>query len=245
MQPTQPEAPVSPRRSRSRWLLAGLLLLAVVAFYALGLPDYFSWNYLRSRLDQWRAAVHQHPVPALLIFFGVYVTATGLSLPVATGLTLIGGALFDRWLGTAVVSLASTLGATLAMLASRYVLRDYVQRRFGSRLEALHRGIERDGAYYLLTLRLVPVFPYFLVNLGLGLTRMPARTFAGVSWLGMLPLTFVYVNAGAEGSRIEKPTDVLSPGVLLSLALVGILPLALRMLVRRMRTRPRGDGPSG
>jgi uncharacterized membrane protein YdjX (TVP38/TMEM64 family) len=245
MQPTQPEAPVSPRRSRSRWLLAGLLLLAVGAFFALGLPDYFSWNYLRSRLDEWKAAVHQHPAPALLIFFAVYVTATGLSLPVATGLTLIGGALFDRWLGTAVVSLASTMGASLAMLASRYVLRDWIQRRFGNRLGALHRGFERDGAYYLLTLRLVPVFPYFLVNLGMGLTRMPAHTFAGVSWLGMLPVTFIYVNAGAEGSRIQKPADVLSPGVLLSLALVGILPLVLRLLVRRMGTRQTEDGPSG
>jgi uncharacterized membrane protein YdjX (TVP38/TMEM64 family) len=244
MQPTRPEAPASARqRSWSRWLLAALLLLAVAAFYALGLPEYFSWDYLRGRIEQLRAEAHEHQAAALLIFFGVYVASTALSLPVATALTLIGGALFDRWLGTAVVSLASTLGATLAMLASRYVLRDSVQRRFGGRLEALHRGVERDGAYYLLTLRLVPVFPFFLINLGMGLTRMPARTFAAVSWLGMLPATFVYVNAGSEGSRIARPADVLSPGVLISLALLGILPLIVRILARRLKPPPTGDDP--
>jgi uncharacterized membrane protein YdjX (TVP38/TMEM64 family) len=220
-------------------------VLAVAAFFALGLRDYFSWEFLRGQLDRWKTEVDRHPEAALLIFLGVYVTATSLSLPVATGLTLIGGAMFGRWEGTAAVSLASTLGATLAMLAARYVLRDYVQRRFGARLEALHRGVERNGAYFLLTLRLVPIFPYFLVNLGMGLTRMPARTFAAVSWLGMLPLTFVYVNAGTAGSRIEKPSDVLAPGVLVSLALVGILPLAFRLLVRRYETRPTGEGPPG
>ncbi len=241
MQPMQPEAPAPPIPRRwSRWLLAALLLLAVAAFYALGLSGYFSWDSLRGRIDQWQAEVRQHLGMALLIFFGIYVAATALSLPVATGLTLIGGALFDRWLGTAVVSVSSTLGATLAMLASRHVLRDWVQRRFGRRLEALQQGVERDGAYYLLMLRLVAVFPFFLINLGMGLTRMPARTFAAVSWLGMLPATFVYVNAGREWGNIHKPADVLSPGVLLALVLLGLLPLVARKLVRIVRSHRTG-----
>jgi uncharacterized membrane protein YdjX (TVP38/TMEM64 family) len=218
-------------RRAGRWLLAAVLLAAVAGLYALGLHRYLSWEYLRTHLDELRAGVGEHLPVALLVFFLVYVAVTALSLPAAAVLTLAAGALFGRWLGTAVASLASSVGATLAFLLSRYLFRDWVQRRFGGRLEAINRGIERDGAYYLFTLRLVPAVPFFLVNLGMGLTRMPARTFLWVSLLGMLPGTFLYANAGTALATINSPRDVLSPTVLISLALLGLVPLVLRLLL--------------
>jgi uncharacterized membrane protein YdjX (TVP38/TMEM64 family) len=211
------------------------LVLAVAGFYALRLHRYVSWDYLRGHLDLLQAHVQEHLLTALLLFLLLYVAVTALSLPVAAALSLAAGALFGRWLGTGVVSLAATLGATLAFLSSRYLFRAWVERRFGDGLARLDRGVERDGAYYLLTLRLVPLFPFFLVNLGMGLTRMRAWTFAWVSLVGMLPGTFLYVNAGTELGRLASPRDVLSPGLLVSLALLGVVPLALRLLLRGRR----------
>jgi uncharacterized membrane protein YdjX (TVP38/TMEM64 family) len=230
----------------SRWAMAALILSALVGVYALGLHRYLSWDYLRSHLDLLQAEVQRHLLMALVVFFLIYVSTTALSLPVATGLTLMAGALFGRWLGTGLVSLASTLGATLAMLAGRYILRDGLRARFGDRLEAIDRGVERDGPYYLFMLRLVPAFPFVLVNLGMGLTRMRALPFALVSLVGMLPGTFLYVNAGTELGRIDEPGEILSPRVLVALALLGIVPLAIRMLVRwKVRRRTVGLAIAG
>lgn len=232
---TRAQADGAPRAVTPRWprrLTAAVLLLAVAAFYAVGGQRYFSWNYLRSHLDAGQALVRHNLPLALAAFFLVYVAVTALSLPVAAALTLTAGAVFGRWLGTAVVSVASTLGAALAFLSSRYLLRDWVRRRYGSRLGPVERGVERDGAYYLFTLRLVPLVPYFLINLGMGLTGMRVRTFALVSWLGMLPGTFLYVNAGAALAGVDEPGDILSPEVLGALALLGITPLMVRKILR-------------
>lgn len=233
--PTTDAPPADPpmRRRWGRWAVAAALLLGLVAFYALGLHRYLSWDALRGQIDHWKGRVEANPLAAAGLFFLAYVAATSLSLPIATGLSLVAGALFGRWLGTGLVLVAATLGATLAFLSSRYVLRDVVQRRFAGRLRPLDEGIARDGAFYLLTLRLVPVFPFFLVNLGMGLTPLRVRTFVWVSLLGMLPGTFVYVNAGAELGSLATPADVFSPGLLLALALLGVVPLALRLLLRR------------
>lgn len=216
----------------SRWGVAAVLVLAVVGFYILGLYRYFSWDFVRSNLDGWQAKVSENLVLSVMVFFLVYVTVTALSLPAAAILTMVAGALFGRWLGTGVVSIASTLGATLAFLGSRYVLRDWVQRKFGDRLAAINQGVEKDGAFYLFMLRLVPVVPFFLINLGMGLTPMRATTFAAVSWLGMLLGTFLYVNAGTELATLDSPADFLSWKVLGSLALLGIVPLAVRKLIQ-------------
>jgi uncharacterized membrane protein YdjX (TVP38/TMEM64 family) len=239
MHATGPEAASARRRWWSRGALLAVLALAVLTFYALGLHRRLSWDYIRGHLDQLRALVLEHRVLAVLAFFAAYVAITALSLPVAAILSLLAGALFDQVLGTAVVSLASTLGATLAMLSARYLLRDFVQRHYGKRLEALQQGVQRDGSYYLFTLRLVPLFPFWLINLGMGLTRMPARTFAAVSWLGMLPATVVYVNAGTEIGHLDSPEKGFSPGLVMAFALLGIVPLVLRKLVQwkvRIRT---------
>jgi uncharacterized membrane protein YdjX (TVP38/TMEM64 family) len=232
-------APPPPRCTAwGRWALAAALLAAVVLFYALGLHRSLSWEAVRQEIDALRDAVNQHLLLSALLFFLVYAAVTGLSLPVAAPLSLAAGALLGRWLGTAVVSAAATLGATAAFLSSRYVLRDVVRRRFGPRLAALDRGLEEDGAFYLFTLRLIPLFPFFLVNLGMGLTRLRLRTFVWVSWLGMLPGTFLYVNAGTEIARIQSPADVLSPTLIASLAALGVVPLALRLLLKRRKPRP-------
>lgn len=232
--PTLPPPPSEPRRPLwPRFLLLTALLLAVAAFYFFGAGDYLSWESVRANLDGMKVWTQEHLILAVALFFFVYVSVTALSLPAATVLTLLAGALFERWLGTAVVSVASTLGATLAFLAARYLFRDAVRRRLGERLRSLDRGVEVDGAYYLLTLRLVPAAPFFLVNLGMALTPIRVRTFVWVSWLGMLPATFLYVSAGTALAGLRSPRDALSWEVLLSLALLGVVPLLLRLLLGR------------
>ena len=219
-----------------RLLLVLLLAGIVLAFYLTGLHRELSWDNLRARLDEIKGWVADRLLMAALIYFAIYFLVAALSLPAAAILSLLGGALFGVWLGTALVIFAATFGATVAMLISRYLLGDWVQRRWGHRLGALNRGVEADGAYYLLTLRLVPLIPFWLINLGIGLTKMPARTFIWVSWLGMLPGTFLYLYFGQELGRINSPKDVLSPGVLIALALLGTVPLVLRKLLKRPKS---------
>jgi uncharacterized membrane protein YdjX (TVP38/TMEM64 family) len=242
--PLVPPGPPSELPRSALWprlLLVAGLGVAIAAFYVFGFNRYLDWDYLRNHLDLLQRQIGEHLLLALLLYFIAYTAATAFSLPAAWVLTVIGGALFGRWLGTGIVSLASTAGATLAFLTSRYLLRDFVQRWFGDRLHLLNEGVEKDGAYYLLTLRLVPVVPFFLINLGMGLTPIRLRTYVLVSWLGMLPGTFLYVNAGQELGRIDSPGDVLSPAVLVSLALLGVVPLAIRKLIQwRVRLRTVG-----
>lgn len=225
--------------TRDRWfrlLLLALAVAAVVVFYLAGLHEQLRWETVRSRIEYWKRLADEHLLVSLAAFFLLYVTATALSLPVALILSLVGGALFGRWVGVGVVSVASTCGASLAFLGSRYLFRESVRKRFGDRLLALDHGIERDGAWYLLTLRMAPYVPFFLINLGLGLTPMRLATFALVSWVGMLPATFVLVNAGTELAALETPSDALSPTFVVSLALIGLLPLGVRLLLRRLNT---------
>lgn len=227
------------RRSWPRYLLILLVAAALAGFYFTGLRDYFGWDSLRANVDVWQTQVSRNLVATVAIFFLAYAIITALSLPAAAAMTLLAGALFGRLVGTAVVSAASTLGATLAFLGSRYLFRDWVQTRYGDRLRAINEGIERDGAYYLFMLRLVPLVPFFLINLGMGLTRITVWTYALTSWIGMLAGTFLYVNAGTAIATIDSPSDVLSPTVLISLAALGIVPIVIRKLFqRRPASRP-------
>ena len=167
----------------------------------------------------------------------VYVLVTALFLPGAAVMTLAGGALFGFWPALLVVSFASTIGATLALLVSRFLLRDWVQGRFGDRLKAINAGIEAEGAFYLFSLRLVPIFPFFLINLAMGLTPLRSATFYWISQLGMLPGTAVYVNAGTQLGQIESAAGILSPQILLSFALLGLFPLAAKKILALLKAR--------
>ena len=223
--------------SRRRLLLLLALLAAVAAFVALDLGRYLSLDYFKDKqaaIEAWRAA---NPAMAALAFFLLYVAVTGLSLPGATLMTLAAGAIFGLLAGTILVSFAASIGATLAFLASRFLLRDWVQQRFGDRLRAINSGVEQQGGFYLFTLRLVPAFPFFMINLLLGLTPMRTGTFYRVSQVGMLAGTVVYVNAGTQLSRIDSLAGILSPALIASFTLLGIFPLIARRIVGMIQTR--------
>ena len=215
-----------------------LLIVALVAvFFAFDLQQYLTLESLQARRDEFNALKQQSPWLVTGVAFLSYVLVTALSLPGALVMTLAMGALFGFWWGTLLVSFASTIGATLAFLASRFVLRDSVQQRFGDKLKAINDGIARDGALYLFTLRMVPVFPFFLINLLMGLTPMRARTFYWVSQVGMLAGTLVFVNAGTQLSQLESLSGILSPSLLFSFALLGVFPMIANKFIQWLQRR--------
>jgi uncharacterized membrane protein YdjX (TVP38/TMEM64 family) len=219
-----------------KWLLV-LALASVVGLYlALDLGQYLNLQTLKAQQQAIEAYRTNNPGLSVALYFSAYVIMAALSLPGAALLTLAGGAVFGLLWGVVIVSFASSIGATLAFLISRFLLRDWVQQRFGQRLQAIDEGVKREGAFYLFTLRLVPVFPFFLVNLLSGLTGMKARTFYWVSQLGMLAGTVVYVNAGTQLAKIDSLSGILSPGLLGSFALLGVFPLLARKIVDIGRT---------
>jgi pyruvate/2-oxoglutarate dehydrogenase complex dihydrolipoamide dehydrogenase (E3) component/uncharacterized membrane protein YdjX (TVP38/TMEM64 family) len=216
-----------------------LLLLALVigAFVALDLGRYLSFEQLKASQASFNQLYAQQPLVVAAVYFGVYVVATALSFPGAVIITLAGGAVFGLWWGLLIVSFASTLGATLAFLASRFVLRDWVESRFGQRLADINAGVDKEGAFYLFTLRLIPVVPFFLINLLMGLTRMKTWTYYWVSQLGMLAGTAVYVNAGTQLAQLDSVQGILSPALLGSFVLLGIFPLLARRGVAAIQKR--------
>jgi pyruvate/2-oxoglutarate dehydrogenase complex dihydrolipoamide dehydrogenase (E3) component/uncharacterized membrane protein YdjX (TVP38/TMEM64 family) len=220
-----------------RLLLFAFVILAVAAFFALDLGRFLTLDALKAGQADFAEAYAARPLEVIGIFFLIYVATTALSLPGATVLTIAAGALFGLVTGTLVVSFASSIGATLAFLVSRFLLRDAVQRRFGERLEAVNQGVKRDGAFYLFALRLVPLFPFFVINLLMGLTPIRTRTFYWVSQLGMLAGTVVYVNAGMQLATVGSLADVFSPGLLASFALLGVFPLIAKKIVSALQAR--------
>ncbi|HCL81051.1 MAG TPA: TVP38/TMEM64 family protein, partial [Nitrospiraceae bacterium] len=170
-------------------------------------------------------------IAVIAAYMLIYIFVTGLSLPGATVMTLAGGALFGLWVGAIVISFASTLGATLACLISRFLLRDWVQSKFGDKLSEINQGIEKEGLFYLFTLRLIPAFPFFVINLLMGLTKMPIFTFYWISQIGMFPATLVYVNAGKELAKIDSLSGILSPPLIISFVILGLFPIAAKKAV--------------
>ena len=220
-------------------ILVLVLLGAIVAYVVFDLGQILSLENFKASQADIVAAKDANPVLYIAGFFILYVAVTGLSIPGAAIMTLIAGALFGVVVGTIIVSFASTLGASLAFLSARFVLREWVQGKFGERLRAIDQGLEKDGAFYLFTLRLIPVFPFFVINLLMGLTRIKTGTFFWVSQLGMLPATIVFVNAGTQISRIESTAGLLSPMLIASFVALALFPWVAKGLVALVQ-RSRG-----
>jgi uncharacterized membrane protein YdjX (TVP38/TMEM64 family) len=229
--------PVMTNKTPGRLLLLLLAVAAFIIFRHYHLGDYLTLAYLKETQARWREVYLAHRWATVGGYMLIYVVITALSLPGAAVMTLAGGGLFGFWTATVTISFASTIGATLACSVSRFILRDWVARHFAGKLAAIDRGIEKEGAFYLFTLRLIPIFPFFMVNLLLGLTKLRLTTYFWVSQLGMLPATMVFVNAGRELARINAPGDVLSPGLLLSFALLGLFPLTAKRLLAAYRRK--------
>jgi len=214
-----------------------LLALAIGAFVALDLGRFLSFEQLKASQVSFAQLHAEQPLTVAAVYFLIYVLATALSIPGAVVITLAGGAIFGLWQGLLIVSFASTVGATLAFLASRFLLRDWVEARFGQRLADINAGVNREGGFYLFTLRLIPVVPFFLINLLMGLTRMKVWTYYWVSQIGMLAGTAVYVNAGTQLAQLDSLQGILSPALLGSFVLLGIFPLIARRIVAAVQKR--------
>ncbi|MFZ5874769.1 MAG: TVP38/TMEM64 family protein [Nitrospirota bacterium] len=206
-------------------MLVAAAVCAVAAFIGFDLGRYLTLASLKANKDLLRAYTDSHYAASVIIFIVAYCVQTALSLPGAVIFTLTGGFLFGTALGTLYVNVGATSGAVLAFLVARYLFRDAVERRFGARLETIHRGFGRNAFNYLLTLRLIPLFPFFLVNLASGLTRIPLPTYATATAIGIIPASIVYANAGSQLGKIDSLKDVASPEVVSAFVLLGLLAL--------------------
>lgn len=227
-----------PRRlSFERVLLALALASVLSAYFVFDLGRFLSLDLLKAErlaIVAWRDL---HPIEASVLFFAVYVVVTGLSLPGATILSLAVGAVFGLAWGVVLVSFASSIGATLSFLSARFLLRDWVHRRLHGRLQAIDEGMKTDGVFYLVAMRLVPVLPFFLVNLAMGLTPIRTRTYYAATQLGMLPANLLFINAGTQLAQIDTPADIVSPELLASFLALAALPLVARRAVASLRRR--------
>jgi pyruvate/2-oxoglutarate dehydrogenase complex dihydrolipoamide dehydrogenase (E3) component/uncharacterized membrane protein YdjX (TVP38/TMEM64 family) len=223
--------------TRARLIVFAVIVLALAVFFAAGGARYFTLENVKLQQAAIESRYFAHPWQTALGFFALYVAVAALSLPGATLLTLVAGAIFGLLWGTVLVSFASSIGATLAFLISRFLLRDWVRRRFGKALQGVNAGIEKEGAFYLFTLRLIPVIPFFVINLAMGLTPLRTRTFYGVSQLGMLAGTLVYVNAGTQLAQIAAPGDILSWQLIGAFLLLGFFPLLAKKVVDGVKAR--------
>src|SRR6185437_9022623 len=218
------------------WLLIFLVVLAGL-FFAFDLERVLSFESLKGSRDELQQAYRARPLQTIGLYVAIYIVIASLSLPGATVMTLAGGAIFGLWVGIPAAVISASIGATVALWTARYLFRDSVRQRFGDRMAAINVGIERDGAFYLFTLRLVPIFPFFVINLLMGLTAIRAGTFFWISLLGMLPATTIYVNAGTQLGSLTRLSDILSPPLIGSFALLAAFPWLARWAVARIKAR--------
>lgn len=229
------------QRGYARIVLLVLVVALIAAFLFFDVGRYLDLAYLKSVHSDVVAWVRAQPFLASALFFFGYVVVTALSLPGAAVMTLAAGAIFGLLWGLVLVSFASSVGATLAMLISRKLLGEWVQQRFADQLASINRGFAADGGFYLFGLRMVPLFPFFVINLVMGLTPIATWTFYWVSQLGMLAGTFVFVFAGTQLASVERVGDVLSPGLIIALSLLGLFPLLARKLMSWLRSARQGE----
>src|SRR5258705_682065 len=226
-----------PSARKTRLLVLLVIGAALAAFFASGAHRYFTFENIKAQQGTLEGWYRAHPARTVASFFLLYVAVTSLSIPFAAVLTLVAGAIFGFGLGALVASFSAALGATMAFLLSRFVVRDWVRSRYAAALERIDRGVQKEGALYLFTLRLIPAVPYFLINLLMGLTAMRAWTFYWVSQLGMLPGTLVYANAGTQLAAIDSPSRILSPAVIGAFVLLGIFPLLAKKAIDAVKAR--------
>ncbi|MEO2091333.1 MAG: TVP38/TMEM64 family protein [Gemmataceae bacterium] len=214
-------------------------VVGTLALVAVALCLYFTptadtaWAFARERLDAWKAWVDANFVLAAAVFFVVYVCILTPPVPLAAVVALVGGALFGRWWGTGLMSVASVTAATLAFLLARYLFRDWANRRLGGLMRRINAGFARDGVWYVVALRWMLAIPFFAINMGLGLTPISLRKYVVVSWAAMLPFTFLYAHTGCELAKLDSPKGVLNPGLLVAVGAVAVVPLLLKWVVRR------------
>lgn len=223
--------------NQQRRIVLAIIVVAIAGFFIFDVQQYLSFYYLQQQHAQLEALVSDRPLFIALVFFIIYVAVTGLSLPGAAIMTLAAGAMFGLLAGTLIVSFASTIGATLAFLVSRFLLQNSVQSRFESAMKTINDGVAREGAFYLFTVRLIPLFPFFVINLVMGLTKIPVRTYYWVSQVGMLPGTLVYVYAGTQLANLTSAEGILSPGLIIAFALLAGFPWLARHLVSVLKAR--------
>lgn len=221
-------------------LIIILIFAGFGLFFYFGLHKVLTFDRIKAAQGGLEAFTSEHIFLAALTFCGVYIATTALSLPGAAILTLLGGALFGLVMGTILASISSTLGATLAFLTSRHLLRGFVKSKFSSLLDKIDAGVEREGAFYLFSIRMIPAFPFFVVNLLMGLTSIKTFTYMWVSMAGMFLGTAVYVNAGTRLSELESPAGVFSPDIILSFVALGIMPVASKKLIKYLRSKKNG-----
>ncbi|NRA64392.1 MAG: TVP38/TMEM64 family protein [Pseudobacteriovorax sp.] len=225
-------------QSIKKWGIIGVVVIGLGAFFAFGGQNLLTLENLKAQQAGIQEFYQNNQIITIAMYMGIYILVTALSLPGASILTLAGGAFFGLVTGGVVVSFASTIGASCAFLVARYLFKESVQQKFGDRLKTINEGVEKEGAFYLFTLRLIPAFPFFLINLLMGVTPIRLSTFFFVSQIGMLPGTLVYVNAGTQLAQIDSLQGILSPSLLISFALLGAFPLITKKAMQFFRKQP-------
>ncbi len=220
-----------------RYLLFAGAIGLVALIYIFDLHHYMTLESIKSKQGDFMDYYQNHPLQTIAVYMIIYIFSIALSIPGAVILTLLGGALFGVILGTLIISFASTIGATLAFLSARYLLREWVEKQFRRSIKKINKGVRDEGAFYLFSLRLIPVVPFFIINLVMGLTSMRTSTFFIVSQIGMLPGTLIYVNAGTQLSQINSLQGILTPSVLISFIALGLVPVLIKKTMGKVRKK--------